>query len=417
MNHAQAQGRLSRLAAALVVARRDFSAILFSRSFFFFLLGPIFPVLVGAMAGGVGQRVQQTADRPALGIAMEARDAAAVVEAGKLLSPRLGASLPELVVVKETAPGETIDSHKVLAEARGNVGALLSGTPQAPVLTGFGGQIKQWSGPVSLLAAQAASGETAAYPKVELSPTLVAPAKNRRGLLLTAQAGQTLLFLLTMLLAGMVLSNLVEEKGNKIIEILAAAIPMDSVFMGKLFAMLAVSFVGIAVWGMAAGGFMLVAGQSMPDLPAPAVGWPLFLGLGVAYFAMAYLLLGSVFLTIGSMAATVREVQTLSMPVTMVQLMVFFLASYAMTQPGSPVEIAAVVLPLSSPFAMLARAAQDPALWPHAAALAWQAVWVTLFVRGGAHLFRTLVMKSGGGGGERKQRRGLFARRPAPATA
>ena len=35
--------------------------------------------------------------------------------------------------------------------------------------------------------------------------------------------------LLTMLLAGMVLSNLVEEKGNKIIEILAAAIPMDAV--------------------------------------------------------------------------------------------------------------------------------------------------------------------------------------------
>ena len=31
---------------------------------------------------------------------------------------------------------------------------------------------------------------------------------------------------------------------NKIIEILAAAIPMDAVFMGKLFAMLAVSFVG-----------------------------------------------------------------------------------------------------------------------------------------------------------------------------
>ena len=44
-------GRLSTLAAALVVARRDFTAILFSRSFFFFLLGPLFPVVVGAMAG------------------------------------------------------------------------------------------------------------------------------------------------------------------------------------------------------------------------------------------------------------------------------------------------------------------------------------------------------------------------------
>jgi ABC-2 type transport system permease protein len=51
-----------------------------------------------------------------------------------------------------------------------------------------------------------------------------------------------------MLLAGMVLSNLVEEKGNKIIEVLAAAIPMDAVFLGKLFAMLAVSW-----WGSPSG--------------------------------------------------------------------------------------------------------------------------------------------------------------------
>ena len=73
---------------------------------------------------------------------------------------------------------------------------------------------------------------------------------------MTAQAGQTLLLLLTMLLAGMVLSNLVEEKTNKIIEVLAAAIPMDSVFLGKLFAMLAVSFVDIGVWGSPVAAFI-----------------------------------------------------------------------------------------------------------------------------------------------------------------
>jgi len=76
---------------------------------------------------------------------------------------------------------------------------------------------------------------------------------------MTADAAQTLLFLLTMLLAGMALSNLVEEKGNKTSEILAAAIPMDAVFFGKLFAMLAVSMVGIVVWGLARGALFLLA--------------------------------------------------------------------------------------------------------------------------------------------------------------
>jgi ABC-2 type transport system permease protein len=166
---------------------------------------------------------------------------------------------------------------------------------------------------------------------------------------MTAQAGQVLLFLLTMLLAGMVLSNLVEEKANKIIEVLAASIPMDALFLGKLFAMLGVSMVGIAVWGTVWGGLVLAGMKSLPMLAAPAVGWPLFVGLGFLYFAMAYLLLGSLFLAIGGMASTVREVQTLSMPVTMLQLMVFFFASYALARPGTMIETASLVFPLSSP--------------------------------------------------------------------
>jgi ABC-type multidrug transport system ATPase subunit len=46
------------------------------------------------------------------------------------------------------------------------------------------------------------------------------------------------------------------------------------------------------------------------------------------------MLLGSVFLSNGSMATTVREVRTISMPVTMMQLMVFFLVSLCDRQPG-----------------------------------------------------------------------------------
>ena len=225
------------------------------------------------------------------------------------------------------------------------------------------------------------------------------------------------LFLLTIMLAGMVLSNLVEEKSNKIIEVMAAAIPMDSLFLGKLFAMLAVSLVAIAVWAAAWGGVTIAGGQALPELPTPAVGWPAFLLLGFLYFAMAYLLLGSLFLTIGGMASTVREVQTLSMPVTMLQLVTFFFSSYALTQLGKPVEWAAVLVPFTSPYAMLARAALEPALVPHLGALAWQGLWVALIVRGGAHLFRRTVMKSGPARGKARRRSlmNLFRRRPAAA--
>ena len=95
-------GRLSTLAAAFVIARRDFTAILFSRSFFFFLLGPLFPLLVGGLAGGIGKEVQSNAARPELGVAMSAADAQALIAARERLEPQLGSAVPQLVVVKDS---------------------------------------------------------------------------------------------------------------------------------------------------------------------------------------------------------------------------------------------------------------------------------------------------------------------------
>lgn len=411
---AAVSGRLSTLAAALVIARRDFTAILFSRSFLFFLLGPLFPILIVAVAGGIGSEVRNNAARPELGLAMAKQDAAAMLAAYRRLEPQVGGALPALVVVRELAPGESFDPAAAMRDRRLNLAAVVTGTPAAPVLTGPGERIEAWRGPVSLLAAEAQTRSATAYPAVQLAPlALATTADQSRSRMVTAQLGQTVLFLLTMLLAGMVLSNLVEEKGNKIIEVLAAAIPMDAVFLGKLFAMLAVSLVGIAVWASVGGAVWLAAGNTLANYPPPAVGWPLFFVLGTAYFAMGYLLLGSLFLAIGSMATTVREVQTLSMPVTMLQLLNFFFASWAMSRPGSSAELAAMIVPFSSPFAMLARAAQDEALLPHALALAWQVLCVIVFVRVGAMLFRRWVMKSGparGGSGRGGMLKRLFAR-------
>jgi ABC-2 type transport system permease protein len=161
--------------------------------------------------------------------------------------------------------------------------------------------------------------------------------------------------------------------------------------------MLAVSLLGIAVW-MSAG---VIAAQLWPSnhgsLPVPAVGWPVFLLLGFLYFSTNYLLLGALFLGIGSQAGSVREVQTVSMPVTIGQVVIFFFATAAARPVNGPLGIAGAIFPFSSPLLMMARAAQTGELWPHLAALLWQGLWVWLIVRFGAALFRRNVLKSGGG--------------------
>ncbi|KUR78227.1 ABC transporter permease [Novosphingobium sp. FSW06-99] len=382
-----------RLRAAWVIARRDFVAVVFSKAFIFFLLGPLFPIIVGFFAGMIGASVQHDLDKAVIGIAMPAQQGDQLVAARAAMVDKMPGGAPDFEVIARTEPGATFDARAVLK--RRQLAAVVTGTLDAPVLTAPQGRADEWRGMIALFAARARSGEPVAMPAVRTDVVVTTAAHEHNGQVVTAQAGQLLLFLLTMLLAGMVLSNLVEEKANKIIEVLAASIPMDALFLGKLFAMLAVSMVGIAVWGCGYGMMVVFGMRTIPLLATPAVGWPLFLGLGFVYFAMAYLLLGSMFLAIGGMANTVREVQTLSMPATMLQLIVFFLASFALSRPGTVLETVAQVFPISSPYAMLAYAAEHSALMPHVLALAWQGLCVVLMVRGGALLFRRSVMKSG----------------------
>ncbi|WP_108789758.1 ABC transporter permease [Erythrobacter sp. Alg231-14] len=408
----EAKPRLSRLEAAWVIARRDFIAVLFSRAFLFFLVGPLFPVLVGGLAGSIGNQTSRSVATIEVGLAMSAQDNASMIAARDQLAPQLGSAIPALRAVPEAADDPSFDARAFMDARKGNYAAIVTGTPAAPELIGTRGEIRRWQGPVSVIAANVNAATPLAFPQPTQQTVASSAASERKNRVRTAQAAQMVMFLLTMLLAGMVLSNLAEEKGNKIIEILAAAIPMDAVFMGKLFAMLGVSFVGIAVWGAFGWGFWAIAEDAViavsetdfRNLPGPALGWPMFIGLGIIYFSMAYLLLGSLFLTIGAMAETVREVQTLSMPVTMMQLMVFFVAAAALTPNWGWLEPYAAAFPLSSPFAMLARAALEETMWIHAAALAWQGVWVLLLVKGGSMLFRKRVMKSGGAGRVKKRR-------------
>lgn len=392
------------LRAALVIARRDFSAVIFSKTFILFLLGPLFPVLIGMAFGGLGEKITSESLLPTIGLAMVPSDMAAMEQAHHQIVARIGAkTMPRLSRVRSSE-----DPRALLARPDARYIAIISGTVTKPVLTGKASDLGWLEGDVSLLASAAVVGDRMPHIPVEKHYVSASAGAEAQSRLLMGRAAQIVIFLLTMLLAGMVLSNLVEEKTNKVIEVLAAAVPIDAVFLGKLMAMLGMSFVGIVFWGSAAlAGLMTVAGPGFV-LPVPAMGWPLFLLLAVVYFTMAYALLGSLFLGIGAQAATVREVQTLNMPVTMGQMAVFFFATYAVDRMGTTPEIAAAVFPFSSPFAMIARAAQDASIWPHLLAIIWQAIWVAIIIRLGVALFRRHVLKSGSG-----ERRSLFSRRSA----
>ena len=385
--------------AAFVIARRDFTAIIYSKAFIFFLLGPFFPILVGIAAGSLGGQIARDTARPVVGLAMAQSDSQQMLAARQTLSRNMGEGyFTEMKIVGDAAQNGTKNPQDYLKKKDDNLSVVVTGTLSKPVITGTKRSVDRQSADIELLAAHALNPGAVKLP--DAATDIVAETANNDKQLrtVTAQGGQILVFFLTMLLAGMVLSNLVEEKSNKIIEILAASIPMESVFLGKLFAMLGMALLGVAVWTSVGLIGIAILGPNLPSYPTPAVGWPMFVGLCFTYFILAYLMLGALFLGIGAMAATVREVQTISMPVTMAQLINFFFASYALTKTGQPIEKFAAIFPFSSPFAMIGRAALEPTLWHHGIAIIGQILFAILLLRVGVYLFKKNVMKSGSAG-------------------
>ena len=56
------------LRSSFVIARRDFSATVLSKAFIFFLLGPLFPLLLGGVFGTIGAKVASEAEQPVVAV-------------------------------------------------------------------------------------------------------------------------------------------------------------------------------------------------------------------------------------------------------------------------------------------------------------------------------------------------------------
>lgn len=391
--------------AAWVIARRDFVATVYSRSFVLFLLAPLIMFAFALIAGQMADEAEQAASQPVVALVVDSDTAARLETARRELAAATSErSFPAL---RPVSPAEDlpVQARQLLADEEEGYSAVFNGSLDRPILVGPTRIDEGVGDRMGLVVDRArrsrALEEAGAVPvaaPIERVVTEQAAGNLQSRRRQLAGGGIMLIFFVTLMLATLLLSNLVEEKSNKVIEVLAAAVPLDSVFFGKLIAMLGISAVGLSLWGgmVALGYFLFQVLQDWMALPdvSPAVGWPAFILLLLLYYCANFMLLGGLFLGIGGQASNIREIQTLSMPVTLLQVMVFLLAMTVVGREQGALSWFAHVFPFSSPLAMVAFAAKYETLWPHLLALAWQAAWVVLIVRVSARLFRATVLKS-----------------------
>ncbi len=390
----------------MTVARRDFVATVFTPTFLLFLLAPL--LMFGfAGVGSIGAVTMAKSGDAKSRIVLiasgeQARTAIALDRQLRGLFPVQGQ--PAELIVEAPGPNPRAQARAMFDRKAVDTYAVMYGPFDRPQILHVenGPRSAEYLAELASQVLRAARAGTDA-PLSEPTKTVISrQSASRSGQGTAAFFAVFALFIVSLMLAGQVVGTMAEERSNKVIEILAAAVPLESVFFGKLVGMFGVALVFLVFWGTVVLNIGANAATVMPGKMAlafsdvgPAVGMPMFPLLFLGYFIMAYMLLGAVFLGIGAQASTQRELQMMSLPITIFQVAMFGFASAAAASPDSWVATAAELFPFSSPFAMVARAANSPELWRHGAALAWQALWVVITVSIAARLFRRGVLQSG----------------------
>ncbi len=166
-----------------------------------------------------------------------------------------------------------------------------------------------------------------------------------------------LLWALVLTGAGILLNTVIEEKSNRVIEVLLSSASVTEILAGKILGGAALSLTTMSFWG--AIGFWLL-NRSAPDMlevvGAALTGHGLVLWFA-AFFIVGYLMYAAIFAAIGSYCETPREAQTLLGPVMVLLTVPIVFLGATISAPEAPLLKVLVWVPVFTPFLMTTRVA------------------------------------------------------------
>lgn len=199
------------------------------------------------------------------------------------------------------------------------------------------------------------------------------------------------LIYLTMFIYGvMLMRGVMEEKTNRIAEVVISSVRPFQLMMGKIIGIGAVGLTQFLLWivlviVLYTGLQTLISPETMHEVQAlqqnggvatgglqasesafkiykvthlfTTVNWPLVIGCFVFYFLGGYLFYAALFAAAGSAVEDIQNSQSLTMPITMPIIFSFIIMTTAVNAPDSPVAVWASIIPFSSPMVMMARIA------------------------------------------------------------
>ena len=174
-----------------------------------------------------------------------------------------------------------------------------------------------------------------------------------------AVAGISLLFSV-FFSSGYVLNALVEEKENRVMEVLLSSVKPDALLLGKFLGLGAAGLLQMAAWLASVGVGVLVVGRIV-DIPAdfltmPGVG---DIAIAAGYFLFGYALFASLMAAVGAITTSLREANQISAIVIVPAFIPVWLNFILFTEPEGTVARVLTYIPVTAPVTGFIRLAID----------------------------------------------------------
>ena len=212
------------------------------------------------------------------------------------------------------------------------------------------------------------------------------------------------LWLSVFIAAQMLLTNTVEEKSNRIIEVLLSSVSPSQLMNGKIYGIALTGLTIVGSWSLFFIAGIKLAPLLIPeDLATKMAGWgldqivsdPVYLCSFLGYFLAGYLFYAAILVAIGSVCNSLKEAQNLQQPVVMVLMVPLATMIPIVGDPNGTLAKIITYIPFYTPFAMMNRAGGPPPTWEWIASSVMILVSIWLAFRGAARIFRVGVLMTG----------------------
>jgi len=196
------------------------------------------------------------------------------------------------------------------------------------------------------------------------------------------------LFYMAAIVFGMAIAqSVLEEKQNRVVEILATAIPIRQLLYGKVVGNSVLALGQIALYAVVG-----LIGLNLTDAVGE-IGWILSAsGWFIVFFIVGFTALAAVFAVLGSLASRTEDLQSNTGPVMMLIMVATFAGIFAT---GTLLTVASYVPVVSSVAMPVRMLSEDVAIWEPLLSLALTAAAAYLLVRLGERVYQRAVLQGG----------------------